>query len=65
MEPKWQKSSFSGAGGEECVEIAEFGDFIALRESDAPDRVMLTSRSRFGAFTRHIQAGAWDHLARR
>ncbi|MBB5938058.1 DUF397 domain-containing protein [Streptomyces zagrosensis] len=63
MELKWQKSSFSGAGGHDCVEIAKLGDRLAIRESDAPEIVMATSRSKFGALVRHVQAGALDNFA--
>ncbi|MEU3278390.1 DUF397 domain-containing protein [Streptomyces antibioticus] len=36
MSVQWQKSSFSGAGGENCVELADAGARILLRESESP-----------------------------
>ncbi len=62
MELKWQKSSFSGAGGENCVEIAERGDTILIRESDAPNAHTSTSRSKFAALVKGVQAGEFDHF---
>ncbi|MFE7116245.1 DUF397 domain-containing protein [Streptomyces sp. NPDC057654] len=63
MELKWQKSSFSGAGGENCVEIAERGDSIMIRESDTPNAQTSTSRSKFAALIKGVRAGKFDHFA--
>ncbi|KOG88591.1 DUF397 domain-containing protein [Streptomyces varsoviensis] len=63
MELKWQKSSYSGAGGENCVEIAERGDTIMIRESDAPNVRTSTSRSNFAVLIKGVQAGRFDHFA--
>lgn len=59
----WQKSSFSGGGGEQCVEIAENDSEILIREGDAPNTVAITSRSKFAAFIRGVKAGEFDHFA--
>ncbi|MGY1456089.1 DUF397 domain-containing protein [Streptomyces sp. SS8] len=62
-EPSWQKSSFSGGGGNNCVEVAaDDGDGIAVRESTDPGRVLTTDRAAFRALLRGAKAGAFDHL---
>ncbi|MEK8144498.1 DUF397 domain-containing protein [Streptomyces sp. M10(2022)] len=61
-EIEWQKSSFSGGGGEQCVEIAEHAGEILMRESDEPGVVTTTSRSKFSAFIQGVKAGEFDHL---
>ncbi|MET9909178.1 DUF397 domain-containing protein [Streptomyces sp. NPDC006476] len=39
----WRKSSYSGPGdGNECVELASTPTHIALRDSKAPTRAILT-----------------------
>ena len=35
----WRKSSHSGGNGGNCVELAELGDTIAVRDSEHPRRV--------------------------
>ncbi|WP_327416564.1 DUF397 domain-containing protein [Streptomyces sp. NBC_01233] len=52
----WQRSSFCGGGGNNCVEIAELLDGIAIRDSVYPDRVMAVGRSTLSAFIRHVRA---------
>ncbi|MEV8021611.1 DUF397 domain-containing protein [Streptomyces sp. NPDC086554] len=41
-ELKWVKSSHSEASGNACVEIAEFGNLIAVRDSKDPELAMAT-----------------------
>ncbi|MFE2496563.1 DUF397 domain-containing protein [Streptomyces scopuliridis] len=60
---QWQKSSFSGGGGEQCVEIAEHNGEILMRESDDPNVVTATSRTKFAAFIAGVKAGEFDHFA--
>ncbi|WP_345046636.1 DUF397 domain-containing protein [Streptomyces rameus] len=39
----WKKSSFSGGGeGNDCVEVADLGTHISVRDSKAPARAVLT-----------------------
>ncbi len=39
---RWRKSSFSGGGGSNCVEVADAGQVIAVRDSkDAPGPVLV------------------------
>ncbi|MDH6624001.1 hypothetical protein M2271_001798 [Streptomyces sp. LBL] len=54
----WLKSSFSGEGGNNCVEIAAPSpEGIALRESESPARVLTTDRAALGALVKSIKAG--------
>ncbi|MFI9231313.1 DUF397 domain-containing protein [Streptomyces rimosus] len=62
MEQQWQKSSFSGAGGENCVEIAGRGSEVFIRESDDPNVMTTADRSKFAAFIAGVKAGDFDHL---
>jgi hypothetical protein len=57
----WQKSSFSQGTGE-CVELATTADSILIRESDAPETVVTTSRDKLRAFVLGVKAGEFDHL---
>ncbi|MFF9775163.1 DUF397 domain-containing protein [Streptomyces sp. NPDC013978] len=53
----WLKSSFSGEGGNNCVEIAAPSpEGIALRESESPARVLTTDRAALGALVRSVKA---------
>ncbi|WP_371479452.1 DUF397 domain-containing protein [Kitasatospora sp. NBC_00315] len=60
----WQKSSFSGANdGSNCLELAcGEGPERHLRESDAPDAIVTTSREKLRAFILGVKAGEFDHL---
>ncbi|MFE7119262.1 DUF397 domain-containing protein [Streptomyces sp. NPDC057654] len=56
--PVWQKSSFSGSGQDDCVEVAAGLDgSIRVRESDDPEAVLATSRPAWGALLESIKAG--------
>ncbi|MFI2210246.1 DUF397 domain-containing protein [Streptomyces sp. NPDC020141] len=59
---QWQKSSFSGGNGPDCVEIAQHDDSILLRESDAPTTVITTDRAKLAAFIQGVKAGEFDHF---
>ncbi|GAA2400113.1 hypothetical protein GCM10010420_28460 [Streptomyces glaucosporus] len=63
-EPVWVKSSFSEAGGNNCVEVAADGDGIAMRESTDPTRTLTADRAAFRALLRTARAGELDHLTR-
>ncbi|MFE9682378.1 DUF397 domain-containing protein [Streptomyces sp. NPDC006285] len=53
---RWRKSSFSGDGGNNCVEIAAIGpESVALRESDNPADVLTTDRAALGALVRSLR----------
>lgn len=59
MELRWRKSSFSADTGA-CVEVAEEGDWVLLRESDDPDVVVRTTRRKLRAFLEGAKAGEFD-----
>ncbi|MYW15510.1 DUF397 domain-containing protein [Streptomyces sp. SID161] len=48
----WRKSSYSGGGqGDACVEVADLDTHIAVRDSKAPARAVLTfPAAAFGSF---------------
>ncbi|MFI9329895.1 DUF397 domain-containing protein [Kitasatospora sp. NPDC052868] len=60
----WQKSSFSGSGGD-CVEIRTTSSLVELRESDDPDVIIRTTPAKFAAFLHHAKTGKFDHHAGR
>ncbi|WP_328496033.1 DUF397 domain-containing protein [Streptomyces sp. NBC_00414] len=52
----WQKSTYSGDGSN-CVYVAATGTGqIHLRESDAPDTTLITTRPRLGELIRSLKA---------
>jgi hypothetical protein len=56
-EQVWLKSSFSDAGGNNCVEVAATAHGIALRESDSPTEIITTERGAMRALIRVVGAG--------
>lgn len=59
----WQKSSYSGTGGN-CVYVSAADDgTIKLRESDDPDTVVTTTPEKLRAFILGVKAGEFDHFA--
>ncbi|MER7043810.1 DUF397 domain-containing protein [Streptomyces jumonjinensis] len=59
---QWQKSSFPGGDGPECVEIAQHDGSILVRESDDPGTVVTTDRAKLAAFLQGVKAGEFDHF---
>ena len=59
---KWRKSSRSGNGGMDCVEVARTPTHeIAARDSKAPSDGMLRfGLDVFGAFLASVKQGAYD-----
>ncbi|MFI6860017.1 DUF397 domain-containing protein [Streptomyces sp. NPDC050421] len=57
-EHDWQRSSFCGGGGNNCVEVAAWPETegIALRESDSPASVLTTNRAALSALVRGLKA---------
>ncbi|MGP2442940.1 DUF397 domain-containing protein [Streptomyces sp. JW3] len=54
-EAKWTKSSYSEASGNACVEIAESGPTILIRDSKHPHHPHTTvHRTTWTAFTRTL-----------
>ncbi|MEU7105239.1 DUF397 domain-containing protein [Streptomyces stramineus] len=60
---QWKKSSFSGGGGEDCIELADRGDRILMRESDYPNVVAEPSRGNLATFLLRVKAGEFDRIA--
>ncbi|MGH3313363.1 MAG: DUF397 domain-containing protein [Streptomyces sp.] len=60
---QWQKSSFSGAAGENCVEVARTAPAVQLRESDDPRTVITTTPARLAALIGAVKGGAVADLA--
>ena len=57
-EPKWRKSSYSEASANACVEMAETGLLIALRDSKDPGLPWATvSRAAWSEFTGALGSG--------
>jgi hypothetical protein len=61
-EIKWQKSSFSGGGGEQCLETAIVDGEILLRESDDPTVIVKTTPEKLAAFLLGVKNGEFDHF---
>jgi hypothetical protein len=61
-EPKWRKSSFTDNGT--CVEVAEVGDRVLVRNSNRPDDGTLTfTHAELAAWLKGCKAGEFDDLA--
>ncbi|MCP3819555.1 DUF397 domain-containing protein [Streptomyces sp. A3M-1-3] len=57
----WQKSSFSGGGDGECVELAAGSRTrVHLRESDRPAQVAITTPTALSALLTAIKTGGLD-----
>lgn len=51
----WRKSTYSGAHENECVEIADLSDRIAIRDSKSPHTGHLTiTRQHFAMLITHL-----------
>ncbi|WP_369242749.1 DUF397 domain-containing protein [Streptomyces sp. R21] len=59
MSVQWQKSSFSGAGGENCVELAHTTTpHLLLRESEAPNDALTLAPGGLLALIRSLKASS-------
>jgi hypothetical protein len=57
----WRRSSYTGANGGDCVELARAPHHVATRDSKAPDNGTLHFNPRaFAAFLEHIKRGKYD-----
>jgi hypothetical protein len=53
---RWRKSSFSGGGGSNCVEVADAGQSIAVRDSkDAPGPVLVFGQHAWHQFAANLK----------
>jgi hypothetical protein len=59
---RWRKSSRSGNGGGNCVEVASLASgIVAVRDSKDPDGPRLTfTPAEWEAFTAGVRAGEFD-----
>nr|WSU76501.1 DUF397 domain-containing protein [Streptomyces anulatus] len=56
-ESRWTKSSFSGDGGNNCVEVgATKGGRVSLRDNTRPSRIFPTTRIAFHALVQRVKA---------
>ncbi|WP_322620235.1 DUF397 domain-containing protein [Streptomyces acidicola] len=53
---QWQKSSFSGVEGGNCVEVALAQPRLLLREGDSPGKVLAMAPRGLLALIRHIKS---------
>ncbi|MFJ8466554.1 DUF397 domain-containing protein [Streptomyces swartbergensis] len=54
---EWRKPSYSGSSGGECVEVADLGLGVALRDSKSPEVGILTlSPEAYAAFVAYVSA---------
>jgi hypothetical protein len=59
----WRKSSYSGANGGDCVEIADTGRDLLVRNSKRLDSGTIPfTRSEMAAFIAGCKAGEFDDL---
>ncbi|TDD00558.1 DUF397 domain-containing protein [Nonomuraea deserti] len=60
---QWRKSSFSGANGGDCIEVAQLsGDRFGIRDTEQPDGVQpwIVRGSVLRAFVAGAKAGEFD-----
>lgn len=62
IDPRWHKSSYSGNGGGNCVEVASLaGGMVAVRDSKDPDGARLVfTPAEWAAFTAGVRDGQFD-----
>jgi len=60
IEPRWRKSSYSGNGGSDCVEVAtSLPGIVAVRDSkDGHGAVLVVSKDEWASFTARLRAAA-------
>lgn len=61
-ESEWQKSSYCGGGGNNCVEVRLRAGSAQIRESDQPATVVTATPAGLRALVLAIKTGAFDHL---
>ncbi|WP_413801587.1 DUF397 domain-containing protein [Streptomyces iranensis] len=60
--PVWQRSSFCGGGGNNCIEIAADDRSTVIRESSDPCAILTTDRAALRAFVVAVKGGHFDRL---
>jgi hypothetical protein len=57
----WRKTSRSGNATTECVEVADGGDVVGVRDSKDPHGPVLEfDRAQWAAFVAGVKAGSFD-----
>lgn len=58
--PRWHKSSYSGNGGGDCVEVARnLPGFVAVRDSKNPDGpILIISKDEWDSFITRVRSTA-------
>ena len=64
VEPRWQKSSYSGNGGGDCVEVAlNLAGVVAVRDSKDPNGpVLMFDAEAWQKFISHVRRGNLDMI---
>lgn len=52
----WQKSSYSGSGQNDCVEVAANDTHLLVRESEEPANVLAPTPGALNALLAHLKA---------
>ena len=62
VEPHWRKSSYSGNGGGDCVEVAlNLPSAVAVRDSKDPGGpILIFEVTEWGRFVGDVKAGCCD-----
>ncbi|MET8627234.1 DUF397 domain-containing protein [Kitasatospora sp. NPDC004669] len=64
MSQQWQKSTSSTQDGGNSVEVSVNGEgLIEVRESAAPDSVIVTTPTKFALWIEGVKRGEFDHFA--
>ncbi|MEM8924902.1 MAG: DUF397 domain-containing protein [Actinomycetota bacterium] len=59
----WRKSSYSGSNGGSCVEVADAGDAVLVRNSKRPDEGTIAfAPAELAAWVYGCKAGEFDDL---
>ena len=57
----WRRSSYSTGSGNNCVELADLGDGVGVRDSKAPDDgALLLPRETWREIAERVKVGALD-----
>ncbi|MFF5844208.1 DUF397 domain-containing protein [Streptomyces massasporeus] len=53
---QWRRSSYSGSSGGECIEVADLGPGVGVRDSKNPEVGILNlSPQAYAAFVAHVK----------
>jgi len=55
---RWTKSTYCDTAA--CVEVAEIGDAVGVRQTEDGERVLLVSREAWRAFVAGVKDGEFD-----